>query len=79
MKAQAPRHDSPVFRHGPIDDHAHADLRWLSVAAWPSTMNDVCVVSYSFPDTKTLPNPVTGPDVTDEVIPVPPIPPPSLG
>ena len=56
-------------------------LRWPSPAfAWPSTVMTAPFVPNSFPDTKTLPNPVTGPAatvVTEAVLPVPPIPPPA--
>src|SRR6185437_10448871 len=41
---------------------------------------DVCVVSYSVPETKMLPNPVMGPEATMEAVaPVPPMPPPACG
>ena len=46
---------------------------------FPSIVMVVVVVSYSYSDTKTLPNPVIGPEATEAVLPVPPIPPPACG
>ena len=49
---------------------------WVT-AERPSTVNTVEPVSYSTPETNTLPKPVIGPEETLATMPVPPMPPPS--